>query len=787
MYQSNSSASADTTTYADALLAVALVFAERGYYVFPVLLTQDPDDPYRKKYDPLVKWNTESTRDPEVIRGWFGKGGQFRGTGLAVDCGRSGIAVADLDVKPGKDGCARWGELVAQHGEEGNPLRATTWTGGKHRIYRARPEASIGNTSRGEVAHGIDTRDVGGCIFVAPTIVMESGGKSYQFDGLASIEDLPRVEDLPLVPAWLPPLTKKKPAKPTATRTATVVPRQRPASRATGWGRVEESQYLHSTLQDCPDTPPGLLRYLEHKAREIEDLPMGGAANQPCNDAAFEFSSFIAAGEVPEEVVRARLEAAVDTWTNGKSKGYTAIDLGLRDVDTAEPRYWEERAQEEAVTKQLREMFWEARPVLRHLRDAAYARRGGRWAVLAAALAHAISQVPPTFVIPPVRASRASLNFYTVVVAPKGVGKSSALTIARNALDFVGCQRVYSRELGSGQGISAMYYQPRKVGKATEMVRVRDAAIAEIGEIRSLEGHAQMSGSILIPTLLKAAMGETIGPQYKSSALDIDVPEHSYRFVILATSQTKNSGILLRDSESGLPQRFLWATATKNVIENRPEWPGSYPLVLHPEIMAARGEHEPSPLDMPGEWEPPSYGEAEVREIVLPDVAVRDIEAADDAESHGEYEEPEESRAAHSLLIKAKTAVALAILDGRIDVTEEDWELAEIVMGESRSMQDLALRTVSNEKINAAIGKARVELAAQDAIEDEKLQKMVDDIRRRVTSEWQPKGKIRTAANSRLRGEFFEDAFSWLVEAEEIEVEPQTRRGRTSDYVRLKP
>jgi putative DNA primase/helicase len=134
----------------------ALQLSKLGWYVFPCV-------PGGKK--PITAHGfKDATRDPATIRAWWDK------TPLAnigVDCGRSKLAVVDLDVKNGADGPGTWQDLKIQHGiDDLGALEQITPSGGVHKIFKA--TTPIKNTA-GQLGPGIDTRGNGGYIVVAPS------------------------------------------------------------------------------------------------------------------------------------------------------------------------------------------------------------------------------------------------------------------------------------------------------------------------------------------------------------------------------------------------------------------------------------------------------------------------------------------------------------------------------------------------------------------------------------------------------------------------------------------
>lgn len=130
----------------------ALQLGKLGWYVFPCV----PGD---KK--PLTPHGfKDATRDPKTIRDWWAK---HPLANIGVDCGRSKLAVVDLDVKAGADGPGEWANLGI---DDSSALEQETPSGGIHKIWST---ADGIKSTAGKLAPGIDTRGEGGYIVVAPS------------------------------------------------------------------------------------------------------------------------------------------------------------------------------------------------------------------------------------------------------------------------------------------------------------------------------------------------------------------------------------------------------------------------------------------------------------------------------------------------------------------------------------------------------------------------------------------------------------------------------------------
>ncbi len=152
----------------DAYLAAALEYAARGWHVFPLCPVADgacacgETDPKQIGKHPLrgFMWRDASTADPAgVARIW----GASPGAGIGIDCGRSGVVVADIDVRTFDGiGTAKTLGLTSSYVD-------ATPSGGLHLYYAADPDRPLTIDNTGKIGDGIDLRAVGGYVVAAPT------------------------------------------------------------------------------------------------------------------------------------------------------------------------------------------------------------------------------------------------------------------------------------------------------------------------------------------------------------------------------------------------------------------------------------------------------------------------------------------------------------------------------------------------------------------------------------------------------------------------------------------
>jgi hypothetical protein len=406
------------------------------------------------------------------------------------------------------------------------------------------------------------------------------------------------------------------------------------------------------------------------------------------------------------------------------------------------------------------DVFWKTRPVLEHLHAFARARRVGPWAVLGATLARVIAATPARVQVPPTIGGYASLNLFIGLVGNSGDGKDIAQKVAREALDIEG-EPFATHPLGSGEGLAHMFMRPGKRTRddpAPDPVQFNHAALVTVGEIDSMGAIAQRQSSTVASQLRQAAMGEQLGFFYVDTTKRMIVPEHAYRLCMIMGIQPARSAVLLNDADGGTPQRVVWLPA------GDPEAPDVAP-------------DEPPPLTwIAPQWADGTRGYSTGQECfvpVLPDLAVRTIREARLARLRGQGEALD----GHAVLTRTKVACALAILDGRYEVVDQDWDLAGTIMAVSDAQRARCQRALTQKgtEQNAAQAVAEAErtLIVEDRISREKLPKVSQTIRRRLMREGSagmPRGKLRTAVRSNDRV-FFDDALEALINAGDVVID----------------
>lgn len=363
--------------------------------------------------------------------------------------------------------------------------------------------------------------------------------------------------------------------------------------------------------------------------------------------------------------------------------------------------WWEDIEQDITVAAKevpsglLPDAFWSSRPVLQHIRQAAHSRGCSADLVFYSLLARLSGMLSHHIRAETGIGGRASLNIFAAMVGASGAGKSISAGLVRDLMAAADPEFRDGMPIGTGEGIAESFmgmveeptgeiHQRGKLAGDPVMQRVRKQvrhnAYFYVDEGETLARLAERSGSILGETLRRAAIGETLGQTNASEERTRYVPAGSYSLGLLAGFQPAIATVLLNDSHTGTPQRFLWGWADDPTIpDSPPRWPGE--IQQHPGYKQPEG-----PLD-----------------ILFPDRIRAMLWQERIGRARGEIRVSELD--GHAGLMKVKLAALFALLDGgREYVTEEDWTLAEVVWQSSCAVRDTL---VARAKREAAAEKER--------------------------------------------------------------------------------
>lgn len=392
--------------------------------------------------------------------------------------------------------------------------------------------------------------------------------------------------------------------------------------------------------------------------------------------------------------------------------------------------------------------LWDRRSILRHIHDYALARMCSPAAVLGVTILRALSVIPPTVVLPPLIGGPGSLNLFVALVGPSGAGKGAAESAAADAI-HVG--DVYIATAGSGEGIAHQYAHRDK----GEVVVDRDSVLFSVAEIDTLAAIGSRQGSTLMSQLRSAFSGERLGYSYADATRRLPIPKHSYRLGMIVGVQPEKAKILLDDADGGTPQRFIWLRATDPKISATP--PEAPERVIMPPLNWGAIPHDRA---------------TGLRVLPVPDSVSAEIREAHAARQRNEGDALD----GHAMFAREKVAQALAVLDGRLMMTEEDWSIAGDIMRVSdhtRAAAESAIARAQLAKRQAAVDyQVRLQASVKDAAHRGKVHRVARFIAKLIGNAPECEmscSQVRKSLASRDR-DVFEEALLEAIEQGLIDV-----------------
>jgi hypothetical protein len=371
--------------------------------------------------------------------------------------------------------------------------------------------------------------------------------------------------------------------------------------------------------------------------------------------------------------------------------------------------------------RNLPDDFWNARDVLAHIRQAAHSRTRSADAVLLCVLARIAALTPSSYYLPPIVSSRGSLNFFAALVGSSGTGKTSAAAVAAELLPITRTD-IVQLSVGSGEGLIENYfeweYDENDEGKKIRVKRkTKDSALYSLDEGEALIEMSGRKGSTLASNLRSAWTGGLVGQANASQETFRMLEPHTYRMAVLMGFQLEYAAAMLDDSAGGTPQRFVFASAVDPTVpKQRPRWPGELEA---PRLSIDKniGNAITFDLDVEAEIAVRAWS-VTVGELTL-----------DKLDSHADFG-------------RMKVAALLGLLEGRTDVTPDDWRLAGEVMRVSGLVRSWALEharavaAAGEEAVATRLGKRT--LLTEDMQHEKALKSGSGSIGRKVWREKAP-------------------------------------------------
>lgn len=141
----------------------------------------------------------DASRDPAQIAAWWAA---WPNAGIGMNCGRSGLAIVDVDVKKGAQGRATIAWFVERYAAFGQTLCAGSPTGGLHYYFSGAMATRHGKNGLGP---GVDLQSNGGYVLLPPSVAfgaydeeknpVPGSQRAYTWLNQHSIQPYPIVEE----------------------------------------------------------------------------------------------------------------------------------------------------------------------------------------------------------------------------------------------------------------------------------------------------------------------------------------------------------------------------------------------------------------------------------------------------------------------------------------------------------------------------------------------------------------------------------------------------------------
>lgn len=471
-----------------------------------------------------------------------------------------------------------------------------------------------------------------------------------------------------------------------------------------GIGLKPERRPVPRTATTARDTAPYYRAALEKEMVEMASTGEG-RRNDQLNISAFNLGQLVPHGLTEDEVIDSLTAAARSTA--GTPMTDREIERTIRsglESGKQQPRYAENTSYATAAApvdvpppteppridvRDYEGDFWQSRTSLSTVYTAALAGMCSPWAVLACCAARALALVDPHIKLPAIIGSRGgSLNWFAMLAAESGGGKSTAMEIAEELIPMA----IKTLNLGSGEGLIEAFGERNDDGTVKDPVAGHRSILFSVDEIDSYSAVAGRSGSTVMPILRSAFTGGSLGFAYRKGNRLPVLPAHSYRMTLVCAAQPGRTRAMFADADGGTPQRFMWFPATDpRIAAVRPTFNGA--LYLPP----VTDWQYPATLRVPSECEG----------LIVTTRA---------SQARGETA----ALNSHALFAREKFAYALAILDGRSAMDSEDWRLSGVAAAVSDAVRQWVLDQLAASEAEEARQKGRLQGVAKSAADIEK-------------------------------------------------------------------
>lgn len=397
--------------------------------------------------------------------------------------------------------------------------------------------------------------------------------------------------------------------------------------------------------------------------------------------------------------------------------------------------------------------FWEQRPQLAHIRQAAQAAMVSPDATLVNVLARIATTIPACYKLPAVIGDEATFDLIGSIVADTSGGKSAANGVSRRLLpppdpgDDDNNPIMFDAPIGSGEGIAQFFMIPEKKPNEDGKLKLtgrqvvgRQALHLVIDEGTAFVAQTQRRGTTIIGTLASAWSGSPLGALNADKETRRVISGGKVRVCVVINMQAVNGYKLFAEElESvGFTGRIVFASAhdpTAPPVDALPDWPG------------------------PINWTAPPGFTVGTVELTYDDEIVQEIRRTRHGVLTGAV--VVDKRRSQYGLLRCKVAGLFALWDERHHINVEDWELAGQLLDTSTAVLDHLAKLHATHEATQRTTRAQLRGQAEAISESEQerhaIAEMAQRILNRIPAGNEGVGRAdlrRAVANSKTRHRF---------------------------------
>jgi hypothetical protein len=318
---------------------------------------------------------------------------------------------------------------------------------------------------------------------------------------------------------------------------------------------------------------------------------------------------------------------------------------------------------------------WERRSWLRAIRDRAHETTAVPDATLGAALSIFASSVPHEIKVRTGIKDDLGLSLLIGIVGGSGLGKSTGWKLARR--DFAPLDAPRPKPTPTGEGLAealmgwVVHTDPSSGKEFKKHEQIKHNALFTIGEGAAMNVTMERSGATLGPTLRQVFSDEDLGTTTASEERHRDIPGGSYTMGVVVLYQETTAMKIINDTDTGTAQRFLWFAGHSPSAP--PTGLQQVPRMTSPGVTALPREERADGTS--------SY-------VLAVEPAITERLRAEDAAKRDAYSLGDANRDSQKPAVVAKVAALACLIEGRMMITQDDWELGEELYAASRAVQD---------------------------------------------------------------------------------------------------